>query len=134
MKKFSLFILLALLCLSNAFAQDTLWQRDWYMGEGQLTVTNLWNYEYWQVESLNTENHYIASMARHVNYGSWVRHTLHSGRDYCAFERAIPVDFDRDGDLDVVGIREGDALVFWENMGDWTFEESTLVEFNLIRF
>ena len=46
------------LVIDLSFAQDTLWQTDWYMGAGQLSISGEWNYRYYTADNLNTENHY----------------------------------------------------------------------------
>ncbi len=122
-----LFIIIILFCTSSVVAQRTLWQKDWYMGDGELSVGPEWDCQYWKAESLNTNNHYISCMAKTVNYSAWVRHPLDNGPNVCPFSRKMPVDFDKDGDLDVLGFKQQGPLVFWSNEGDWVFKESTLV-------
>ncbi len=128
MKESTLLFIIVAICLNSAIVGDTLWQRDWYRGDGQLSAADEWNYQYWRTESLNTENHYITYMAKRQEYDAWVKHVVDSGSRICPFSRKMPVDFDKDGDLDIVGIKQGDDLVFWENIDDWVFEESTLID------
>jgi len=103
------------------WGQDTLWQRDWYMGEGQLSISEEWNYKYYTSENLNTANHYISFMASSVDYNRWVKHDLETDGIFC-YTRFIPVDWDLDGDTDVLGTLNGiDTVYCWYNNGGFHF-------------
>jgi hypothetical protein len=104
-------------------------QDRWEGGGSILGPTERWGKEFY-IERGVTYNirGQISAKGVEWNYTTgWVRHPIDSGR---SFQNGIfPADFDRDGDVDLVGWKGGDnVLVFYENDGENNFNPTRSYE------
>ncbi len=94
-------LLFLIIICGNAVAEDTLWQTDWYMGDGQISIDRNWNDAYWVSDSLNIVNHRICFVAANIDYShtGWKLIKI-AGRPPEFHAAFYPYDFNDDGKND----------------------------------